>query len=408
MQKYAIAPYVFLVVLAGFALTEANTMALALTDVPPAVQKTIGDNSAGRTVSTIDRVDDNGDVSYEVSTLSQDGKEWDLTVGENGTLLGMDVAFSDLPAAVQTAINAQVGQGKLEGVQKQFDDGETTYQAGITAPNADERDFSFNEDGTLASEEVYLSELPPEIQTPINSLVGKGKLEGIDKTFDDGEVTYDGTLTTPAGLERDFSLSDTGALLSEEVSLSDLPPAVQAGIKAQEGQGKLDGIDETFDDGGIAYEATVTAPDGQDHNVTVGPNGKLLSVEVRLAELSPAVQTAINAQVGQGKLEEIDQNFGPAGHTDECEMTTPDGQERDFVVSAQGVLLSREVSLDEVPSAAQNTITRTISDGTILKINQIFMIVKHTVRYSVEGEKDGKTFDFNVGPKGKVLVTENQ
>jgi hypothetical protein len=34
------------------------------------------------------------------------------------------------------------------------------------------------------------------------------------------------------------------------------------------------------------------------------------------------------------------------------------------------------------------------------------MIAKHTVRYSVEGQKDGKPFNFNVSAKGKV--TEDQ
>jgi len=406
MQKEAIPLYGLFLVLLSFALTGVHTKALALTDVPPAVQKTIGDNLAGRTVSTIDRVVNNGDVSYEVSTQSQDGTEWDLTVADNGTLLGIDVAFTDLPSAVQSAINTQVGQGKLEGIQKLFDDGEMTYQAGITAPGADERDYTFNEDGTLVSEEVNLSELPPEIQTPINSLVGKGKLEGIDKTFGSDGITYEATMTTPAGQERNFTLAESGTLLSEEVSLAELPPAVQTTIKAQAAQGKLAGIDETFDGAGIAFEATVTAPNGQDHNVTVGPNGKLLSQEVRLAELPPAVQTTINTEVGQGKLEGVDQNFGPA-RTYDASKITPDGQERNFSVSAQGVLLSHEVSLEEVPSEAQNTIAKTIGDGQILTINQIFVIARHTVRYSIEGQKDGKTFDFNVNPKGKVVM-ENQ
>lgn len=407
MQKDLIPFFGLVLGLCGVAATGTNSLALGLLDVPPAVQKTIGLNLGGKTVSAIERTEDNGAVSYEVETTSKDGEEWDLTVAEDGTLLSIEIAPTDLPAVVQTAMAGQIGQGKLEGVEKEFDDGQTTYQVGVASPSGDERDFTFGEDGTLVSEEVYLAELTPDLQTAINSVVGKGKLEGIDKTFDHDETTYEVTVLTAAGQERNFTLSETGTLLSEEVSLAEFPPQIRAAINTVVGQGKLEGIDETFDDAKIAYEVTVTDPDGKESNLTISALGNLLSQEVTLADVSPEVQAAINAEVGEGKLEGIDKTFSFGKITYAATKTTPDGQERDFVVSAQGDLLRHEVALEEIPSAVQATILRTMGDGEILAIDQVFNVVKHTVAYQIQGQKDGQAFDFNIGPRGKVSTVQD-
>lgn len=232
------------------------TTGIDLKTLPTAVQQTIESKSAGRTVSQIERTGDNDEVSYVVETLAPDGGEWDLTVAEDGTLLSIDTALSELPAAVQTAINNQVGKGSLEGVEMLFDDGEMSYRAGITAPNDYQRDFTYAEDGTLINEEVSLGDLPAAVQTAIKTQVGQGKLEGIDKTFADGDITYDATMTTADGRERDFSLSKEGELLSREVSLKEVPAAVQQVISQTLGTGKVVAIDQSFaeDDQAISYE----------------------------------------------------------------------------------------------------------------------------------------------------------
>jgi uncharacterized membrane protein YkoI len=407
MQKDSTLFCLPLLTLLAFASIETNTMALGLPDVPPAVQKTIGANSSERTVSNIDRVVDDGDVTYKVETTSKDGEEWDLTVAEDGTLDSIDVAPADVPAAVQTAIKIQVGDGSLEGVEKQFDDGEATYKAGIITETGDERDYTFAEDGTLESKEVSLAELPAAVQAAINAQVGQNELEGIDKTFDDDDVHYEASMKTPTGQERDFSISETGSLLSQEVSLKDLPDAAQTAITTQVGNGKLDGIDKTFRGVKVRYEATMTTADGQERDFRVTDDGTLLSKEVGLGELPEVVQTAINKQVGDGKLEEIDESFRPAKGTVAYEATksTSDGLERDFSIGQDGALLSRQVSFEETPPAVQSTITQTVGNGKVLRVDQVFWPKRSP--YEVEAQKDGKPIDFIVGPKGKLLSAES-
>ncbi len=72
--------------------------------LPPVVLQTIQSNSEGRIISKFDRTEDDGEISYQIETTSKDGQEWDLTVAEDGTLLSKDLATTELPPTVQTAI----------------------------------------------------------------------------------------------------------------------------------------------------------------------------------------------------------------------------------------------------------------------------------------------------------------
>ncbi len=267
-------------VVAGSASPAIQTQGTVATTVPDAVEKTIRANLNGRTVSNVVRREDNEDVSYAVEARDGTGQEWDMTVDEDGTLLNIDTDPTELPAAVQTALQAQVGPGRLNGVEKLFDDGETTYRAGITAPNDVQRDYTFATDGTLLSEEVNLSDLAPAIQAAITSQVGTGRLVGIDKTFDDEEVTYEATMAGTDGRERDFSVSKEGKLLSREVSLEEVPAAVQQTIAQTLGTGKVVGIDQSFagEAEAMAYEVE-GQKDGKPFNFIASATGRLLGME---------------------------------------------------------------------------------------------------------------------------------
>ena len=334
MQKDLIALKILFCALLGLALTENTSKALALSDVPPAVQQTIQANLNGRSVTSIEYAKDKSDVSYEVDTKAKDGAEWDLTVAENGTLLSIDVPPTELPSPVQTAITAQVGKGKLEGVAKQFDDGITTYLAGITAVDGIERDYTFAEDGTLVKGQVSLSELPPVVQTAITAEVAKGKLEGIEKTLEDGDVGYEATMTTPAGEEQNFTVDEDGTLVSLEVDMTDLPPPAQKVITALAGENKITGIDETFTNAMASYEATTATSTGQLRDFSVTAIGYLKSREVFLSEIPPIVQNTVNLTVGNGTLIRIDQYFGALPHY-EIEAVK-DGAPLNFKVGPKG------------------------------------------------------------------------
>jgi len=315
-----------------------------LDGLPPAVRSAIQADARGEIVGDVEKDADDGEVSYTIGTKTRDGRESSFTVAADGTLLSVETTLAEVPGAVRDAIHTQVGQERLEGIEEDFEEGEASYVATIAFPDDRERDFTFAKDGTLTEVETSLGELPGSLQAAIKAQVGQGTLEGIDKTFDDGETSYVATITTRDGRERDFTFDEDGTLASVEVSVAELSAPLQAAIKTQVGRGRLDGIDKTFEDGGITYEAT---------------------------------------------------------------MTSPDGRQRDFSLSTQGNLISREVAMNEAPEAVQQTISQTLGKGKVIEINQSFTEPAGKEPYEIEGWINGKPFYFLVSPTGDFLGMED-
>jgi len=330
---------------AGSASVATTTPAQPdLTGLPAPVRAAIQSQANGETVSGIEKDNDDGDISYTVDTKGADGAESSFTIASDGTLLSVDQSLSNLPAPVRSAIATQTGQGSIEEVEKDFDEAQPTYVATITSPQGRDHDFTFAKDGTLLDVETSLDELTPSLQAAIKAQAGSGSIEDIDKTFDDGDTSYVATITAPDGKERDFTFNPDGSLSSVEMTLPELPASLQAAIKAQVGSGTLESIDKTFDDGEITYDATVTAPDGR---------------------------------------------------------------ERDFSLSEQGALVSREVAIADAPAAVQRTIAQTVGAGKVIEIDQAFDVPSTGIPYEIEGWKDGKPFYFLVSPTGSFLGMED-
>ena len=313
------------------------------------------------------------------------------------------VAFAQTPPVVQKTIQTQLGGGKLGAISREEEDGDVNFEVEMTTRDGQERSFTVDQDGTLASIEVTLAETPAAVQKTVTVQVGAGKLEGIDKTFDDGEVGYEVVMTTKDGRERSFTVDQDGTLTSIEVTLAETPATVQKTVTTQVGAGKLESIEKTFDAGEVSYEVMMKTREGQAREFTVEENGTLASVEVALAETPAPVQKTVTAQVGTGKLEKISKVFDDQDITYEAEMTTADGKGRDFTVGAKGKLLSVQVILDELAPDVQKTIKEQIGAGRIVRIAKSFELKKKVQPYEVEGRKDGKPFNFSVGPQGRFL-----
>jgi hypothetical protein len=250
------------------------------------------------------------------------------------------VALSDTPGAVQKAIQNQVADGKLGGITKRAEDKDTVYDVDLTGKDGFERDFTVAQDGTLVSVRVTLAETPAEVRQTIKSELSGSGPDSIDKNLDETDISYDIEGPGRNGKEVDFTLDEDGTLSSRQVALTDTPDSVQKTIAAQLNDGKVETIDENLDDDGTNFDVTFTAPDG--------------------------AKTSFNA-------------------------------------AADGTLLSKEVSLDEVPAGARATIENHIGNGTILRVDKSFVKKNNVLPFEVEGRKDGKPFDFSVAPRGRFL-----
>jgi len=253
------------------------------------------------------------------------------------------------------------------------------------------------------SKPVTLSETPVPVQKTINAQVGNGTLGDIDLTTNDGEIVYDAGLTATNGDERDFTVADDGTLLSVEVEMAETPVAVQKTIRAQALGWELEGIDKNLDDTAVSYDVEVTK-DNREKDFTVDDDGTLLSMEVVPGDTPATVQKTISTQVGGGKLTEIDQMFDDDGVTYDVDLTAIDGQEKSFTVATNGAIVSEQMALEKITPAAQRTVKDRIGDGKILRIDKSLLERKDGVLpYEVQGRKDGKPFDFSVGPRGRFL-----
>lgn len=68
---------------------EAGEVKIALTDAPGAVQATIKKEAGSGEVKEIEKETENGRVVYEAEVVTN-GKTEEITVGEDGTLLGRE------------------------------------------------------------------------------------------------------------------------------------------------------------------------------------------------------------------------------------------------------------------------------------------------------------------------------
>jgi len=291
----------------------------------------------------VERNEQDGQASYTVSTKARNTSQPDFTIAEGGTLLGVDTNLNAVPEGVRKAINAQLTHGKLEGIEKNFADGETSYAATIVFADGQQRDFTFDEDGTLSSMEVTPAEIPAAVKVAIKARTGRGLLGGVDKTFDRGETTYVATIISQDGHPRDFTFDEDGTLSSMEVGPTELPDTVKAAIHAQLGKGRVTSIDKTFDSGDVTYEACTIGPDGLRHNLLFAENGKLLSREVAINETPAPVRQTIARILEKGKVIEIDQSFDEPNNMTPFEIEgRKDGKPFYFLVSPAGDFLGME------------------------------------------------------------------
>src|SRR6266446_4726515 len=148
------------------------------------------------------------------------------------------VAFAELPPAVQMMIQKVAGTGKAGAIERVEEDGEVSYEAEITTDGR-KRDITVGADGNLQHLEVTLEETPAAVQKTVSALVGAGRIVTIDKIIDDGEATYDVAIKTTTGQDRVFTVEENGTVTSVEVAFAETPAAVQKTVRTQLGAGKL-------------------------------------------------------------------------------------------------------------------------------------------------------------------------
>lgn len=99
--------------------TQEREKKISRSDLPPAVEKTVAEQTKGAKIRGFSKEKENGQIFYEAE-LMVDGHSKDITVDENGTVVEVEeqVVMESLAPAVREGLQAKAGSGKLAKVEK--------------------------------------------------------------------------------------------------------------------------------------------------------------------------------------------------------------------------------------------------------------------------------------------------
>jgi hypothetical protein len=106
------------------------------------------------------------------------------------------VKMTDLPPAVQKAVHEQTEGTQVKGFTKEVEKGKTIYEVETTV-NGHGRDLSFDASGNLLEieEETTLASLPDAAKMAIEKKAVGGKITMVEAVTKGKTVTYEATIT---------------------------------------------------------------------------------------------------------------------------------------------------------------------------------------------------------------------
>ncbi len=116
----------------SLATAFAGESAVKMKDLPPAVQKTVQEQTKGAQIKGLSKEVEKGKTMYEVETVVN-GKSRDLLIDLSGALVSVEelVAIDAIPAAAKAALEKLAAGGKIKSVESVTKGQTVTYEAVI-------------------------------------------------------------------------------------------------------------------------------------------------------------------------------------------------------------------------------------------------------------------------------------
>ena len=133
----------------GFAETKVERSQL-----PPAVEKTVQQETQGATIKGFAKETENGVLEYEAETVIN-GHTRDIAIGKDGTLLEVEeeVAINSLPASVQSSLTAKANGAKITKVEALTKKGKLVAYEAATLKGAKKGEIQVGPNGEKLSHE---------------------------------------------------------------------------------------------------------------------------------------------------------------------------------------------------------------------------------------------------------------
>ncbi len=249
--------------------------------------------------------------------------------------------------------------------------------------------------------------LPPAVRQAILAAKGDGRVEDVNRTTEDGEVVYEVDIVRN-NIERSFVVAADGRLVSRQVFLNELPPALQEAIRKQAGGAKLGDITWVSDFGDPFYSVE-TERAGMQRGFSLGPDGHLLSVQVALEETPDVVRKGIVSELAGAKIGELERAEQDDGQVVFEVTASKDGKKRSFSIGAAGQLMSTQIELASAPAEVQKAIREHSGNGQLAHVDRMEEDGETTFEASVI--RGGIRYTFIFGADGalqseRVRLTE--
>ena len=126
---------VLFVGLAAFSVVQAQEKKITREQLPPAVEKTVAEQSKGATVNGFATEVEKGKRLYEVElTINGHGKDISMDKGGNIVEVEEEVAMDSLPSAVQEGLRQAAGTGTIGKIESLTKKGKlVAYEAHVKA-----------------------------------------------------------------------------------------------------------------------------------------------------------------------------------------------------------------------------------------------------------------------------------
>jgi uncharacterized membrane protein YkoI len=126
----------------------AQEKKLNKSDLPAAVQKAVDEQSQGATVRGFSTEKENGQTIYEAQ-LTVNGKNRDISFDPKGSVLEVEdeVAFESLPAPVQDGLKKKAGAGKITRVETLTKKGKVVAYEAVVQNGAKKSEIQVGPDG---------------------------------------------------------------------------------------------------------------------------------------------------------------------------------------------------------------------------------------------------------------------
>ena len=127
---------------------------------------------------------------------------------------------------------------------------------------------------SLASEtRVQMKDLPEPVQKTVKELIKTAKLRGLNKEVENGKTSYEAE-TTLNGKSRDVEMDASGVIVEveEAAELAGIPAAARKALETSAGAGKILKVESVTQGKTVSYEAVVEK-NGKKSEVSVSADG---------------------------------------------------------------------------------------------------------------------------------------